>query len=176
MATIVQGSGYAAVTQPVTNPGQPAAQAVAITDGEGNLAAFSGGQLSVAVANSPNIFVSAPAASNLYNESTTSRTSNGNTSSQTWIFNVSQVFVGVNVTVFTGGTNLVVQLQQQDANGVWQTIAATAALTATGAATFSVGTGMTNGAMLVAGGSYRFAWVLTGTFSALSFQIGAHGR
>lgn len=37
MAEIVQGFGHAAVTQPLTNLAQPAAQAVAITDGEGNL-------------------------------------------------------------------------------------------------------------------------------------------
>lgn len=37
-ATIVQGFGHAAVTQGVANPATPAAQAVAITDGEGNIA------------------------------------------------------------------------------------------------------------------------------------------
>lgn len=176
MASIVQGSGHAAVTQPISNPGAPAAQAVAITDGEGNIVPFSGGQLGVAVTNSPTVFAVEQPASNLYSESTTPRTSNGNTANQTWIFNVSQVFVGVNVTAFTGGTSFIVQLQQQDANGAWQTIAASSAISAIGTSTFSVGTGMTNGAMLVAGGTYRFAWVLTGAFSALSFQIGAHGR
>lgn len=43
MASITQGFGHAAVTQPVTNLLTPAAQAVAITDGEGNLMALGSG-------------------------------------------------------------------------------------------------------------------------------------
>jgi hypothetical protein len=42
VAEIVQGFGQAAVTQPTINLGQPAAQAVAITDGEGNLMSLAG--------------------------------------------------------------------------------------------------------------------------------------
>jgi hypothetical protein len=41
MAVIIQGFAHAAVTQPVGNPLTPAAQAVAITDGEGNLMSLS---------------------------------------------------------------------------------------------------------------------------------------
>lgn len=112
----------------------------------------------------------------LYSEATTSRTTNGAISNQTWTNNVSQAIVGVNVTVFTGGTNVVVSLQQQDANGQWQTIGSTQAITAVGSANFSVGPGMTNGAVIVAGGTYRLAWTLTGTFTALSFQLSVQGR
>lgn len=54
MAEIIQGFGHAAVTQPTTNLGQPAAQAVAITDGEGNLMSLgSSGALPVSSGSGP---------------------------------------------------------------------------------------------------------------------------
>jgi len=43
MASIVQGTGGACVTQPATNLTTPAARAVAITDGEGNVLAVGAG-------------------------------------------------------------------------------------------------------------------------------------
>lgn len=43
MARIISGVGHNTVTQGVTNPGSPAAMAVALTDGEGNLVTVSGG-------------------------------------------------------------------------------------------------------------------------------------
>ncbi|MGW2513661.1 hypothetical protein ACWC0A_30555 [Streptomyces scopuliridis] len=117
-------------------------------------------------------------ATTMYTEATTARTTSGNTSTQTWLANASTCWVGVNVTALTGGTTptVVVSLQQQDPNGNWQTLASTAALNATGLAQFSVGAGMANGAMLLAGGSYRFSWVVTGTPATCSFQIAMSGR
>jgi hypothetical protein len=54
MATIIQGFGHAAVTHPVTNPLTPAAQAVAITDGEGNVMPLGpGGVLPVSSGSGP---------------------------------------------------------------------------------------------------------------------------
>ncbi len=54
MATVTQGFGHAAVTQPVSNPTTPAAQAVAITDGEGNLMSLgSGGTLATSSGSGP---------------------------------------------------------------------------------------------------------------------------
>lgn len=145
-------------------------------DGNGNIIGASGSPSSVSITGTPTVYTVPQPPVGLYSEATTSRTSNGNTPTQTWTNNVSQAIVGVNVTAFTGGTNVVVSLQQQDANGVWQTLASSAAITATGSATFSLGPGMQTGAVLISGGSYRLAWALTGTFSALSFQLSVQGR
>ncbi|MEV8480332.1 hypothetical protein [Streptomyces sp. NPDC051173] len=130
----------------------------------------------VNVANSPTVFTVVQPPVGLYSESVTSRTANGNTTTQTWTNNVATAIVGINVTAFTGGTNVVVGLQQQDANGIWQTLGSSAAITAATTATFSVGQGMATGAVLVSGGSYRLAWTVTGTFSALTFQLSVQGR
>jgi len=120
------------------------------------------------------------AAFNVYTESPVvngARLANGNTNAGSFPNNASYLFVSVNVTAFTGGTNLVYSLQQQDANGNWVTIGSTAAITATGTYGFSVGPGMTNGNMLVPGaGQYRIAWTVTGTFTAVTSQIGVTGR
>jgi hypothetical protein len=114
----------------------------------------------------------------MYTEATTSRTTSGNTTAQQWLNNAQQCWVTVNLTALSGGTTptVVVNLQQIDGNGNWQTLASTSALNATGLAQFSVGTGMTTGAMLRAGGQYRFSWVITGTPTTCSFQIGMAGR
>ena len=145
-------------------------------DNNGNVIGSAGSPTSVTISGTPTVVSSAPAAVALYSEATTSRTTSGSIATQTWTNDVSQAIVGVNVTAFTGGTNVVVSLQQQDANGVWQTLASSAAITAVGAATFSVGPGMGTGAVLIAGGSYRLAWTLTGTFTTLSFQLSVQGR
>lgn len=115
---------------------------------------------------------------NMFTEAATSRLVSGNTAGNFWTSNVQQALVGVNVTALTGGTTPTVQisLQQQDANGNWQTIASTAALNAVGMAAFSVGTGMTNGSMLTAGSQYRLAWTVTGTPATCTFQISVQGR
>lgn len=63
MAVIIQGFGHAAVTQPVSNPLTPAAQAVAITDGEGNLMSLgASGALPVASGSGPTASLSAATA------------------------------------------------------------------------------------------------------------------
>ncbi|HEV2347595.1 MAG TPA: hypothetical protein VGS97_26120 [Actinocrinis sp.] len=117
-----------------------------------------------------------PATSDLYTEAPASRTTSGNTATLTWPANVTEAFVGVNVTGFAGGTNVVISLQQQDANGIFQTIASTAALTAVGTAVLAVGPGQTNGVLLRSGGAYRLAWTVTGTFTTLTFQLGVSAR
>ncbi len=145
-------------------------------DSQGNVIGAAGTPSSVTVSNSPTVFIVVQPPVALYSEAVQSRTANGATAAQTWSNNVSAAFVGVNVTAFVGGTNVVVSLQQQDANGVWQTLASTATITATGTAAFSVGQGMATGAVLVSGGSYRLVWTLTGTFTTLSFQLSVQGR
>lgn len=116
-----------------------------------------------------------PATADIYTESPTSRLTNGNTATLTWPANVTDAFVGINVTGFAGGTNVIISVQQQDANGVWQFIGSTAAITAVGTATLSVGPG-TNGALLRSGGSYRLSWAVTGTFTTLNIQLGVTAR
>lgn len=110
-----------------------------------------------------------------YSEAPVSRLTNGNTGANNWPNGVEYGFVGVNITGFAGGTNVTIQLQQLDANGVWQTIGTTAALTGVGTATFSVGVGL-NSNLLVSFSQFRFAWVVTGVFTTLNFQIGMHTR
>lgn len=114
----------------------------------------------------------------MYTEATTSRTTSSQTTAQQWLVNAQQAWVTVNLTALSGGTSptVVVSLQQIDGNGNWYTIASSSSLNAVGAAQFSVGTGMTNGAMLRAGGQYRFSWTVTGTPVTCSFQIGMAGR
>lgn len=152
-------------------PQPPAAMA-------GSLAFISAGSVSITgtaqVAGT--VTAQTPATSDLYTEAATSRTTNGNTATLTFPAQIADVFVGINVTGFAGGTNVVISLQQQDANGIFQTIASSAALTATGVANFSAGPGTANGALLRSGGSYRLAWTVTGTFTTLTFQLGVTGR
>jgi hypothetical protein len=120
----------------------------------------------------------AQAATTLYTEATTARTTSSNTATQTWPANTSTAWVTVNLTALSGGTSptVTVRLQQMDGNGIWHTLSATSALNAVGVADFSVGVGMNNGDMILAGGSYRFAWDVTGTPTTCSFQIGMSGR
>ncbi|MGH3414884.1 MAG: hypothetical protein ACRDVE_18010 [Actinocrinis sp.] len=117
-----------------------------------------------------------PATSDLYTEATVTRLVNGNTATLTWPPNVTEVFIGINVTAYTGGTGLQIVLQQQDANGIWQAVASSATLTATGAANMGAGPGQAAGAVLRDGGPYRLAWIVTGTFTALAFQLAITAR
>jgi hypothetical protein len=114
----------------------------------------------------------------MYTEASTARTTSGNTATQDWLANATQCWVGVNLTALSGGTTpaVTVSLQQRDGNLVWHTLASTSALNAVGTAQFSVGVGMTNGSMLMAGGQYRFSWTVTGTPTTCSFQIAMSGR
>jgi len=121
----------------------------------------------------------AQVAQNQYTESPVSRTTSGSTAGGSWTANVQQAFVGVNVTVFSGGTSptLTVQLQQQDGNGIYQTIAQSPSINAVGTASFSAGTGMNSGQMIMAGqGQYRLAWVVTGAPTTLTFQLALSAR
>lgn len=62
-ASIIRGTGFAAVTQPASNPLTPPAQAVAITDGEGNIMAVgAGGTLPTSSGSGPTTSLSAATA------------------------------------------------------------------------------------------------------------------
>lgn len=131
-------------------------------DGDGRVTVNSVGQISAT----------------MYTEATTARTTSGSTADQDWLSNASACWVGVDLTALSGGTTptVVVSLQQKDGNDVWHTLASTDALDAVGSAHFSVGAGMANGAMLRAGGQYRFSWTITGTPATCSFRIAMSGR
>lgn len=117
-----------------------------------------------------------PATADLYTESPVSRTTSGNTATLTWPANVTEAFIGVNITGFAGGTSVQFFLDQQDANGIWQTISNTGTETAVGAYNFGCGPGQAAGALLRSGGAYRIRWVTVGTFTTLTFQIGVTAR
>jgi len=201
MAVIVRGSGHAAATQSSTGQDVPAHQVVVLGDGEGNLVnaplasadSLSAGSVpgtAVLLWNgttfdrlrgsngAPNVLTQ-PAFS-VYTEAPVvngARLASGNIAGGAIPNNASLFLVSVNVSVFTGGTNLTYSLQVQDANGNWVTLGSTATITATGTYGFSVGPGMTNGAMLPSGdGNWRVSWVANGTFSAVTSQIGVTGR
>ena len=172
MAKIVSGFARAA-TQGVTNPLTPPSDAVALTDGEGNIIGTGAAPLTAVT---PGSQVAFP----VYTESAVvngARLTSGNIAGGSVPNNAAALLVSVSVSVFTGGTNLVYSLQVQDANGNWVTVGSTATITATGVYGFSVGAGMGNGNVLPSGnGNWRVSWVATGTFTAVTSQIGVTGR
>jgi hypothetical protein len=99
----------------------------------------------------------------------------GNTAAGSISNQAQWALVSVNLSVLTG-TSVTYNLQVQDTNGNWVTIGSTGALTATGMATFSVGPGMANGALLPAGnGQFRVSWTVNSVTHVTS-QIGVTGR
>lgn len=144
---------------------------VQLTDGTNTVNVDNNGHLSVAFTEQ--------LTTNVYTESPTSRLTSGTSSTGFWPNDIHQAFIGVNVTAISGGTSpaVTVSLQQQDANGIYQTIGTSSSISSVSAAAFSVGTGMTSGAMLVTGsGQYRLSWTVTGSPSVLTFQIGISAR
>lgn len=111
----------------------------------------------------------------IYSEAAVARTTNGQLANQTMPAGATRMFVGINITGFAGGTNVQYFVEQQDANGVFQPIANTATLTATGAANLSIGESQTNAAV-VNGNPWRIRWVVTGTFTTLNVQFGVTVR
>lgn len=172
-ALLVDGSAAGSGTT-TANQGTPGVAAsgwfVRVTDGTDTLQMDGDGRVTANTV--------AQIATTMYTEATTARTTSSQTGTQTWLANASTCWVGVNLTALSGGTTptVTVSLQQLDGNNVWHTLASTSALNATGTAQFSVGAGMTNGAMLLAGGSYRFSWTVTGGPATCSFQIAMSGR
>jgi hypothetical protein len=93
--------------------------------------------------------------------------------------NVLYGLLSVNLTALSGGTGptLVVGIQQQDANGNWVNIAATASQNAAGQASAWFGPGLGSGVgFLLSGQPYRLAWTVTGTPATCTFQVGVTGR
>lgn len=119
-----------------------------------------------------------PLVDSIYREQPTARTASGNgggLTSNPSIASMQGLFLGVNITAVSGTSpSLVVSIQQQDANGVWQTIASTPALSAVGTAQASVGVGTSNPVMLN-GGPYQIAWQISAGAS-FTFQTSLQGR
>ena len=116
----------------------------------------------------------------LYQEPPTARTADGNTGGLPFnpqVTGMLALFLGVNVTDGTPGTTLTAYIEQQDANGIWQTIATAPTISSVGASNMSVGMGGTSSAMLN-GGPYRVGWHLGGTATqpSATFQISLQGR
>lgn len=110
----------------------------------------------------------------LYSEAATARTATGNSATQSIPGHIREAFVGVNVTAVSGtGPTLTVQFQQQDANGIWQTLAATSSITAVSTVALNLPEASYS---FVGGGSYRVRWVIGGTSPSFTFQVGIHGR
>ncbi|GLY55330.1 hypothetical protein [Lentzea sp. NBRC 102530] len=110
----------------------------------------------------------------MFTETATARTATGNGTALTLPDDVAELFVGIDITAVSGTTpTLVVQVQQQDANDVWQTLAATSSLNATGQATLHLPAGSF---VLLGGGQARIRWVIGGTTPSFTFRVGIHGR
>lgn len=116
------------------------------------------------------------ATTDVYSESAQSRTTNGNTANMTWPSTNTDAYVAVNVTGFAGGTNVSISFDQQDANGIWQSLATSGNLTATGTKNFTVGMFGGNHAVLRSGQPWRLSWTVTGTFTTLTFQVAVTAR
>lgn len=201
MAAIVRGNAHAAYTQSSTGQDIPAHQVVVLGDGEGNILAsplatgdsitpgtvpgyavlvYNGTTFDRLRGSNGAVNTLTQSAFTVYTEAAVvngARLTSGSIAGGSIPNNGSLFLVSVNVSVFTGGTNLTYSLQVQDANGNWLTVGSTALITATGVYGFSVGPGMTNGNMLPSGaGNWRVAWTVNGTFSAVTSQIGVTGR
>jgi hypothetical protein len=113
----------------------------------------------------------------VYTEAATTRNASGASAVLTFPAGITRAFVGVNLTVFAGGTNLKVDLQQADANGIYQTIGTTGLLTAVGPVNFSVGEGQgTAPSAVLTGPLFKLVWTVTGVFTTLTYQIGVTVR
>lgn len=122
MATIVSGSANAARTQGVTNPSTPAAMAVALTDGEGNLLRSTALGDGTAALGAAGTLLALPSAAY------TSTVPTAATFATDW---VTYAAVDITLASFTGGTAPAISFffERQGADGVWYQIFTTGALT-----------------------------------------------
>ncbi|MCX5209814.1 hypothetical protein OG689_11010 [Kitasatospora sp. NBC_00240] len=178
MATVVTGSGYAAVAQS-SNPNVPAAQAVALTDGEGSLISLTGGGLPITTTG---------AAISLTYPTSARAADNAGDSVDTTKY--SALAIDVSVTAFTGGTTPGVTffLDRLGADGVWYPVWTSGSLTTTGKRSASVGDGMTGGTVTAGVGTgpgafpaalttqARFGWTLSGSPTSITFSASLVSR
>lgn len=177
-ASIVTGSGHAAVAQS-SNPNLPAAQAVAITDGDGGLLSLAGGGLPTS---------STGAVVSLTYVSLARSADNAGDSVDTT--KISAMAVDVNVTAFTGGTSPSVTffLDRLGADGAWYRVWTSGALSTTGQRSASIGDGMTGGTVTAGVGTgpgafpatlttqARFGWTLAGAPTSITFSASVVSR
>lgn len=123
------------------------------------------------------VSVSLVAPVTLFSEGTSARTTSGNTSNLTPTTAPSSMIVAWNITAVTGTTpSMTVSLQQQDANGVFQTLASSAAQTATGTGTLSVGQALANNVMISGNNITRIAWTISGVTPSFTVQFSLIAR
>lgn len=116
------------------------------------------------------------ATTDLYSEAAQSRLTSGNTASMNWPTTQTDAYVAVNVTAFAGGTNVTISFDQQDANGIWQSVANSGGLTAAGTKNFTVGQYGGFHAILRSGQPWRISWTTAGVFTTLTFQVAVSAR
>lgn len=110
----------------------------------------------------------------MFTEAATARTATGNGTAITLPDDIAELFIGLDITAVSGTSpTLVLQVQQQDANGVWQTLAATSSLNTVTTATLHLPAGSF---VLLGGGQMRIRWVIGGTTPSFTFRVGIHGR
>lgn len=180
MAAIISGSGHAAVTQGVTNPGSPAAMAVALTDGEGNLlrstalgdgTAALGGAVTLLALPSAAYTSTVPASCTFATDA------------------VAYAALDLTLTSFTGGTapTITYFFERQGADGAWYQILSTGALSTAQLISVDVSPGL-NGSFSgppsstiqhnVFTHAARLRWTFGGTASptAVTFSASIVGR
>lgn len=170
MASIIQGFGHAAVTQPATNTTTPAAQAVALTDGEGNLLSLTAaGALPIAQATASNELVYVSVARTTANAGDSFSTGN-----------FSSLAVDATIASFAGGTSpsITVFVDRFGADAVWYRVWTSAAVSTPGVVSGSIGPGQsgTGNAAAVLTGTARFGWTLAGAPTSVTFSASVVGR
>lgn len=104
----------------------------------------------------------------LFSESLTARTTSGNSGDLTPTGNPSAMTLSYNISAVSGVLpTLVVALQQKDANGVYQTLASTGSLAATGTGLLST----TDSVMVFGNNATRVAWTIGGTGPSYTVQF-----
>lgn len=176
MATIVTGSAHPAAVQSATAPNLPAAQAVALTDGEGNvLRMVANGDGTATLSGGVSTFLTYLSAAQAAANAGTSFSTAG----------VASLAVDATVTVFTGGTAPTVTffIDRLAADNVWYRAWASAAVSAPGTASANIGPGQsgtapaaTSNITAVLTGTARFGWSYTGTPTSVTFSASVIGR
>lgn len=113
----------------------------------------------------------------LFSEAATARTVSGNSANITPTANPQGLILSWNVTAVSGTSPaLTLSLQQQDANGVFQTLGTSVSITAVAAGNFSCGSGLVNQVLISGNNVCRIAWTISGTTPSFTFQSSLVGR
>lgn len=171
MASIIRGFGHAAVTQTSSGLDIPAAQAVALTDGEGNLIrTVANGDGTATLGGGASTFITYPSSAETAANTGVSFSTAG----------VSALAVDVDVTAFTGGTSPTVTffVDRLGSDNVWYRTWTSSALSSTGPVSEVIGpyptaTGITTAVLT---GTARFGWTFSGSPTSVTFSASVIGR